>query len=130
MVLEEREELDKELSKKEQEQKNRELNKWLEEREEHKNKDRELERSSLLVVLGKPGSSSPKKREQESIKKPGRSKKLRYQPLASDWGETAPPSLAGVESLDVNEPRIAELVEDISPPPHWEPLVHPMMQKG
>ena len=30
MVLEEREEVDKELTKKEQEQKDRELNKWLE----------------------------------------------------------------------------------------------------
>ena len=116
MVLEEREEMDKELANKEQEQKNRELNKWLEDWEEHKSKDRELERSSLVAILGKPGSSSPKKREQESTKKPGRSKKLRYQSLASDWGETAPPPLAGVEILEVNEPRIVELVEDISPP--------------
>ena len=36
--------------------------------------------------------------------------------MASDWGETAPPSLAGVEILKVIEPRIVELVEDINPP--------------
>ena len=114
MVLEEREEVDKELTKKEQEQKDRELNKWLEDWEEHKSKDKEHERSSLMAVLGKPGSSIAKKREQDSFKKPGRSKRLCYQPMASDWGETAPPSLAGVEILD--EPRVVELVEDTSPP--------------
>ena len=89
------------MTKKEQEQKDRELNKWLEDWEEHKSKDKEPERSSLMAVLGKPGSSIAKKREQDSIKKPGRSKRLCYQPMASDWGETAPPSLAGVEILDV-----------------------------
>ena len=47
-----------------------------------------LERSNLVASLGKPGSTTATKREQEvSINKPGKTKKLRFQPLDCHWGE-------------------------------------------
>ena len=97
LVLEDREEEDEELLRKEQILKDRELDKWLEDWEEDRSKSKEQERSNLLAKKGKPGSSKGRKREQEVTQKQKRSKRLQYQVLNDDWGEIVPPSLAGAE---------------------------------
>ena len=87
--------MDVEASRKEQEQKESELNKWLEDWEKNRFRNKEQERSNLVSTLGRPGSNISKKREQEHPRKPGKTKKLKFQPIEDDWGETAPPALVG-----------------------------------
>ena len=93
--MEEKEEVDEETVRREQIEKDVELNQWLIDWEGSKTRSKGQERSNLVASLGKPGSSTTKKRGPVSNNKSGKTKKPRLQPLDSNWGEGESPAPLG-----------------------------------